>query len=559
MNVVVRSITILLTICVGLSAVSATAERLWTYKSDDLIHKYRQSALGSIVVTTKNNIVALDSESGVVQWTRDLKAGHTGLSMIPDTPLAIVHHKDRLHVLDLVTGGTIWDDSRLPYKKIRGYLPVASLGMLLVFGEIDGGSDKSVAGVDITDGSIRWRQDEILSKKPEQVCYDPQKELFKKCAKWGSAENSMGGGQRVIVHDGDVVIYVSKDGPMKLDAETGALVWRVDDVKGKSVPMTGLGMAAWTHSGGILYTVYDKRRIVAVDLSTGSVRWKRKNKLPSEIRQVEMTPEGLLVRGFKPGEETEKSVGLTGKATTPVMTPPTKLFVDLIDAASGQSKWEHPIQDLDLTLPLLADENYAYVIRSRDVIFVDLASGTYNQFAQLPLEGRDTPTGIERVGLDFLVTSPQNMVMLGPRGEQRYHSYYPAPGLSWFQQLAAEAMMLAFYDLVEGDAWDNIEVEQPDGSYRPSNLFDRMEFYSELDPAWKQVMATRFTASSSLAQIRYMFTEKDDTKVLVKVDKKTGEELGRIALKARDPDYQVDPVTQTVFVKNGLKGIYALR
>jgi hypothetical protein len=70
----------------------------------------------------------------------------------------------------------------------------------------------------------------------------------------------------------------------------------------------------------------------------------------------------------------------------------------------------------------------------------------------------------------------------------------------------------------------------------------------------------RFKATKEANGYTIILTSIDKTVYLVKVDKITGEEIGKIDLgKDKEPNYEMDGVTGTVFYKTGSSAITAYK
>lgn len=535
--------------CVG----NAFADgRLWTYDAPTVITDYRLSPLGDLLVTTPKSIIALDTETGAVKWQReDLHPKETGLTMLPLTPSAIVRDGSDLTVVNLETGETRWNMSSLPVEKIHGFLPVPQIGALLVFGEADG-SDKAIALVDLATGETRWLQTSILKKKPDTECYSTSERKYVKCPMFAPQQQTMLRHQRPVVHGDGIVFYVSKDGLIKVEAGTGRLMWKVKKLEGKSPPMRGKGYAPYVVADDVIFVPYD-RKLVAVNHANGSVAWHHDKKFKSHIRQMEMSIEGLVLMGYKDAEEyTEPQ--MDGSKVEKV-DPARDFFMDVLVPESGISSWEDPLEDMDMPLPFLVDEDYAFVPRSKDVILVDLQQGQYTQFAKLHLEDDELPTHVERVGSNYLVASPQNMVLLKSRGGLRYHTYYEAPGASFLQKF-----LLITSGFILDEAFDT-EIEEPqwttEGSVTTS--FAARPFQMASIEACRE----RFKLTSEGDKYRYIYTGEPlgDRKgySLVKVDKATGKEAGRIWIDKQFPNYKIDLATETVFAIEGNSRVFAIR
>ena len=527
---------------------ATAADRLWTYVGKDVIMSYRISPLGNIVVTTPDKVFALDPETGRAQWKReDLKVGDIGLAFMPMMPFGITKIKNEISAINLENGETIWDTHSLSFKTIYGYLPVPELNALLVFGEI-GKKDKTVVLIDIISGEARWRQDDLFNKKPDFECYSELDDdyysggLFKQ-------NRTMKRHQPVIVCDSGIVFYVSKDGLMKVNGETGELIWKVKELEGKKTPLVGKDHAHFVVDDNVIYVPYE-RKLIAVNLDDGSVVWNHKKKFKAHINQMQMSIEGLVIYGFKPAQHYTSPDGEE-------VNPACNYFMDVLMPNKGMSSWEKPLTDLDSPMPIFIDEDYAFVIRSEDIILVDLQTGSYNQFSHLKLKGKETPTHVERIGKNYLISSPQNMLMLKSRGGLRYHTYYKPPGATFVQK---------FLLVVGGTILDEIFDTENHMRYV---YFDKDSlsrfgysggsFFMGAIDACKM----KFKQTVEGKKYHYIYTGEPlgDQKgySLVKIDKETGDEEGRIWIDKQFPDYIIDFATETVYARESNNKIFAIR
>jgi hypothetical protein len=76
-------------------------------------------------------------------------------------------------------------------------------------------------------------------------------------------------------------------------------------------------------------------------------------------------------------------------------------------------------------------------------------------------------------------------------------------------------------------------------------------------------MGVRFGSASAANRFAYTFTETPDPAgrtgfSLVRIEKATGEEAGRVWFAGRSPDYTLDPVTGIVLVADS-KSLFALK
>ena len=139
---------------------------LWNHVTDgEKIGHFQITPLGSVFVSTDNRVAALDPDKGDLIWERDdikrcgtnaddgsircnfLGTGNTRFSVKEHTNLGLfISGFDRLAVLNLATGTTVFDSVDIPLKKVRAYMHVPELDQFLLSGKTDGERGVIVAG-----------------------------------------------------------------------------------------------------------------------------------------------------------------------------------------------------------------------------------------------------------------------------------------------------------------------------------------------------------------------------------------------------------------------------
>ncbi len=476
---------------------------LWRYTTTEKIEFYRVTPLGDLIVGTKEEIVSLNPETGEVQWTRSdiQKLPTEGFNAIPFTPYSVVRSKDGIALLDLATGETLWDSTVVPLKKVRGYLLVPQHDMLLVYGETPV-SKRAFVAVELTTGEVRWGQDTLLQENPK--------------LQRGHGIHSFAGHQPPLLDsDTTFILNISKDGPLRIDSRTGELLWRAD--LDKNPPLLREGYAPMTYDSGVLFVAYEKgywndsekrdNKLLALNTTDGSVIWDREETFPSRVIQMELTPHGLVVRGQRPpGERYRRH----------------QPFIDLVDPETGLSLWEQPerggnqfvVEEDAIFLPgVMVGQSTNNQLPDLAGALVSLAfDGSSQVIAVIQFERTDDlPDEIEKAGTSFFLSSGQAFASVNRAGTVAYHRYYEAPEKGLFEPSYAPPPSR------QAEHWANfayVYTKQPDSSGR--------EGFS-----------------------------------LVKLDKRDGQEVGRVWMLKKRPDYVLDRMSGFVFIKVDDKEIIA--
>src|SRR5207237_2569201 len=129
-------------------------------------------------------------------------------------------------VIDVQTGAWKWRSASPALATSHGRVIVPEEQLMLDYVAED---DKHsvLYGVEIETGRVRWHLDNLFAERPltfEVEC----------CAgrKFGAIE----GNQAPLFADSTLVIWMSEDGPIALNINTGAVLWRGTSLKGKHPP-----------------------------------------------------------------------------------------------------------------------------------------------------------------------------------------------------------------------------------------------------------------------------------------------------------------------------------
>ena len=499
---------------------------LWRYTTTEKIEFYRITPPGDVIVGTKDGIVVLDPETGEPRWTRtDILKPPGGIrtndaindvsfdklfpfpaqqyNPIPFSPYALVRTNDGIVMIDLGTGESMWDSAGLPLEKVRGHFPVLQHDMVLVYGE-GPETKRTFVGVDITTGAVRWRQDTLLRKSPSM----PRAK---------SVRSFVGHQPPVVDSDTTFILNVSKDGPMRIDSRTGALLWRSD--LDEDAPLLREGYAPMLYEDGVLFAPY-KKKLVALSTSDGSVIWDRRRDFRSRVTQMELTPHGLVIRGRKPHDKEPNRPG-------------SNFFIDLVDPENGTSIWDREFRDLNVNTPFFATDEAILITARNEFVALDYASGSAARLARFAFEGKDDPTMLEMSGGNLLISSNQNLLAISGDGAVQYHVFYEAPGRSLFENIAVMASAAA-----AGYSTQQI------ANLRDADLPDWVDGGT----------LRRFQNAEEWANYAYVYTKEPDAAgregfSLVRIDKRYGEEVARVWLDERRPQYLIDEPSGMVFVK----------
>jgi putative pyrroloquinoline-quinone binding quinoprotein len=497
---------------------------LWTYTANDAISLQQITALGSLAIATNTGLLALAPGTGTPLWIRNdvrgLKPGD--FESIPLTPYGVVRSRDSLAVIDLQTGRTVWSSITTGLKKVGGWVSVAEHNLLLLYGESDR-SKQALCAVGLDSGAVKWCQGALFDAKPEA----------------GEPDNghTLSGHQAPLLDtDSTMILYFSKDGPIRIHVRTGARLWQASALKGKDVPLLSRWYAPLMLVDSVLLVPYEQR-LMAINARTGERIWDREKKLKSPIAQLAVTPLGLVVRGARPLDQENKPLGMPDA------------FIDLIDLKTGASIWAKPFDKMK-------DESIARFLVTPDAVFfgdngtfyrINLADGTYRELSSYKFEGGEEPASLEQRGDGFLLLSEHNLMLLDQRGAPGRRVYFPAPGSSLLSKIGKGVLFVASAASQAAAA----DARQRHGGFTASfdyNPFIKQRLQQSVDVGAYSFIYTREPGDSG----REGFS-------LVKVRRSDLKEVERLWIDERSPDYLVDEVSGTVFLRRAEREVRALR
>ena len=460
------------------------ADTAWRYQAPSDIVLLRLCPTAELLLATDNALVALDAATGNVLWQLDgLPSFREGLfwgSCGAATGLS--YRKDKLAAFDLASGRRLWDAAALPpFQEIRGYFALGRKDLLLLFLRT-AASDRSLVAVQLSSGAPRWQRDDLFTQSPRFA------------GRGGVSDISE---YQVVITDSDtsLIVYVSPDGPVRLDARSGATLWKGDVLAGPRVPSLD-DYAAMTTVDSLLLIPRDNG-LVALDARDGRLLWENGALFPTHASRLVTVKPGLLVRA--------------GRS-----------YVTVIDPATGTPRWKRPLTvETDGIAYEIVGERY-YVVTHERLLAADLTTGDTTGLATLAFDDGEHAQNMFATDDGLLVVSRENLFRLDFLGAIRYHRFFKAPGASFLEALGG-ALTLNLG--VIGARYGAAEFRS-DYAYFLTNAPD----------------SGGRTGNS-----------------LVRVALKNGGETGRIWFHERSPNFRADPARDQLLVFRDKKTLVAVR
>jgi PQQ-like domain len=518
-----------------MSCLDAQSAAQWRYVASAEISSFAVTPLGNVLVRTRDQLVALDPTTGAASWTRDSvrgSDGHWWALPLRDTPYGVIDLGDRLEVIDLQTGTKRWDTTTLPTGKPKGYVAAPERGLLLVYGATQ--DSGALIAVDLSSGELRWRHANPFGEPPKR-----SRELTSGQTEKGS---SLAEEAPVLwVTDSTFLLHVSEDGPVLVHARTGEFLWRADHLKGKAPPAVRNLYPPSLIADSVVY-VPTERELYAVRLRDGTAFWSAPIGLPSRLLQLDLAPQGLVVRGVR----REKDAIRDGS------------FVDVLDPGTGASRWHkqfkkgwsvlHSHDAPKVISPFVVRGERAYCVTDGKLYALSLGDGSATELGKVKLKDDEEPAVLESRADGILLLSPQNVLLADTTGAVRYQSYYPAPPMGLLGQIGTVLFRVA------------LDVASYSAAQSTANRTGVPQTYWQVDPFLK----VRYAAAATARDYVYILTsEKDSTgetrSSVVKVSKDRNRVEGRVWLSEKHPDFTVDPIGGILYVKTGAQELAAFR
>lgn len=504
---------------------------VWQQKLSSNLKSFAFSPDGTVLVQLENELFAANPETGERLWTRsDVRR----FALVGGTSFAIFTSASDVSVADIDTGKDRWKYSTLGFTSIKGTIHLPRVGLLLVYGATSQ-SPHTLIACRYESGEKLWAQATLF---PDRFEASPYSDRVLQVSYASKVE------YRSWLLDGDeaIVLDASHEGLICLDLETGVPRWRLPESalasKGEAVRLRRVGrvaLAAW-HGGD---------RLFGIGLDDGKVLWSRKEKFPTPIAGLTESTLGTIVRGACKVDNQGRQVHCAP-------------YLALLDPVSGETKWMLEKQAFKARSELLLEGGVLLAASKEAIVTYDLATGAKRNTVKMgEFEGDEDPQWLERApdgGL--LVASSQTLRKFDASGKPTYSVYLHAPGPGFAAKLATIGFAVGMGALFVAPTVS----ELPDLFTPPLRFLGPTIVALEAYSTWEVVSealalspgATKRTTNA--ARFTYVFTEErgghEPRFALVRIDKETGEDTGRLRFRDRSPGFGLDPASGIVVAEH---------
>ena len=380
---------------------------LWSYSSASKINFYFSTGMPRprdftsmsgdaferlLVVGTKTELVGVNASTGAVLWSRKDRADINGaaVTIAWGSGFGIISGHDTLEVFDLRTGGKRWDSGSLSVIAARGWLPSPGTDTAIVLLGRTANSPTTLMAVDLATGRVRWRQDSVFTAEP-------------KVFETSGVPYLLGHQSPTTDSDTSFLLYISTDGPIRLDARTGRVLWRGSALRGAKLPLPHDGYASIVQRHGVVF-IPSGDSLLALRASDGGSAWPAARKFKNKVFRIVPTKRGLLVRGYE--------------------------WFDLLDPATGKSLWRTPVETKNSTMDVLRGDT-DYVVDDKRLVAIGLGDGTVRSIAEVDFKEHERATGLTVWKSGIILNSWHNLMAVDRQGKVHYQREYPSPKTSF--------------------------------------------------------------------------------------------------------------------------------
>lgn len=208
-----KSVSILLLLCPFIHF--AQMEVKWNTEVPTDILWQEVTALGNLIVSSREGLIGLDVETGEIVWSKGSHGNldRTAFEELPNSPFFTITGENKLHLIDQFSGQEVFNSENAGFKEVASYFLLYDSNTILVSGT--GWSKESLmVSANMSDGSVSWSLEE----------------------KFGSVIN-------VNELENQELLIVTLFNNYKLNNSTGAIIWKNTNSKENAQldNLTGLG------------------------------------------------------------------------------------------------------------------------------------------------------------------------------------------------------------------------------------------------------------------------------------------------------------------------------
>jgi len=354
--------------------------------------------------------------------------------------------------------------------------------------------------------------------------------------------------------------------------QTGLNVARYEDgstIAPKPLRMRGNVIDAMVAGDTVVLAVdaETKTFVNVLDVAGGSLRLKKDVKIKGQLAYAELTPAGLLYI-------TRPDATINGEVNVIDLANGEPRFKDAIESGKPLSSSDYKAARYHLHHAVEGRTLYVFANRDHRLYTVDRETATFKPVGdEIKLKGGEDPTAMEIRAEGIVLSSEQNLVIVGRDGQMKKQVYYPAPHTPGLLRAlyAVNAVRAGLYSATAsayGDAFAQVSAKSTDPMTQQvtgqlaeayTKAGEQLQGYARQSAA----MATkRFKASLDSPAFLFVLTPATEGKgyVLLQIDKDTAVPLARVNLgREKEPVYAVDDIANMLFLQTNPETVVGYR
>jgi outer membrane protein assembly factor BamB len=528
--------------------------------------------MGTLLVSTEKSLLNIKPEDGSILWQREDMAELAPFNVNPivGTPLIIVNEfegtippKARLQVIDMITGKNLWDTGVIKGANL-GAVPVPEHNLVLYgiqYHVVPEGENRK----DLKPGSYVT----AFAMDSGEVVYDSRQDHLDKATRHISdstggwiPDTDLSGHPMPVVEDG--IIYLPYTGLTAINLETGETLWHTSFKTAH--PSYKLTNARPIIKDDVIYTSGDGH-ILAVNKKSGEILWDtkvgRKYAIP-ELLVIDDQVVGRIGGTFSTGKDlaqlkpfgvvalnradgSERWLWKKGKdGMTNMVHQAERGWIVVADRqnmyALDLAANKKPVIAEEMELEFKREMGTTEMAAKGMTIGSGLLSGGLMGGIQGGLKAMDTsgqedpPTDISLVGGDLVVRGQFHLLSYDPDTDGiEYSIAFAPPGVNGLA-LAAMGAVTALNTLGNTglhSGWSTRNVA----------LGNALNVSS----AFEGEVSKRYAAAEKADNLGFFLTTAEEGMQLMGINLDSGEEVGAVPMKEKEPQFQVDSLSNTVY------------
>jgi outer membrane protein assembly factor BamB len=137
----------------------------WTKELPADILWQEVTALGNLIVSSDNQLVGVDTETGEIRWSKHQYAGlyREAFNELPNSPFFTVATDNSLHLIDQLSGDEVFDSYKAGIGSIKDYFLLYNSDAILVAG-MGVNDEPLMVSVKMSEGSVSWTMKEKFGR-----------------------------------------------------------------------------------------------------------------------------------------------------------------------------------------------------------------------------------------------------------------------------------------------------------------------------------------------------------------------------------------------------------